>query len=242
MVNTPPLNDSVLRMPEFMFVSRDWRVAAACRDSPVEMVPGVEGSHAVMGSEVLAAKTVCGRCRVKEICLQNANGSPGVWGGLTQDERERLRMSQRVDVARPTTPREIIECQMCGLDCVPRLRDIPKCDSCLTEVEKPKSVEAFKPNIIAMIEGEGATYRAAAERFGLRKEAVGKACRRWKVQSRPGRHVGTPNSEDDLAPCGSPAAKRRHERRGEPIKDCACARPGSSNPNKTRRNKWAPAA
>lgn len=66
----------------------DWRPLAACRG----MGPGlfVVGR----GEPCVQAKAVCAECPVREPCLEEAiaNGERfGVWGGLSERERRRLR-------------------------------------------------------------------------------------------------------------------------------------------------------
>lgn len=221
--------------PDIIYPTRDWRRAALCREMGVEMVPGGDGSYVSEGDEILAAKKVCRDCPVKQQCRTAAGISAGVWAGLTQDERERLRDSQR----RTGIPRRTVPCAQCGLDCVPAIKAVWKCDTCLTPDERPKSVEQFKESILEMVR-QGHTYAAIAERFGLRKSTVGKACRRWdEAISKPGRRsVEGTNDAADLAPCGTPAGRRRHERRGETELTCACGRPGHAVVTKVKRNNY----
>lgn len=51
------------------------------------------------GDDVAEAKGVCGRCPVREACLEWAlttgQNPDGVWGGLTQDERARVIRRRR---------------------------------------------------------------------------------------------------------------------------------------------------
>jgi len=66
----------------------DWRQDAACRDlDTAAFFPDSEDGSA-------AAKAVCATCPVRNACLEFALGSrqdDGVWGGLTETERRRLR-------------------------------------------------------------------------------------------------------------------------------------------------------
>lgn len=78
--------------------AQDWRDAAACRGTDPELFyPASE-----MGPgrrQVEQAKQVCGRCLVREQCLEYAlnRGEPyGVWGGTTAGERRaRTRRAAR---------------------------------------------------------------------------------------------------------------------------------------------------
>lgn len=73
-----------------------WREAAACR--------GMDASIFFPDSEEDAgpARAICAACPVREECLDFALTSrqdEGVWGGLTETERRRLRR-RRQDAAR----------------------------------------------------------------------------------------------------------------------------------------------
>jgi WhiB family redox-sensing transcriptional regulator len=75
----------------------DWREHAACRDEDPELFfPLSEmGPGARQADE---AKAVCARCPVREQCLEYAldNGlDHGIFGGLTESERRRLRRGAR---------------------------------------------------------------------------------------------------------------------------------------------------
>lgn len=65
---------------------------AACRGRSREMFPETT-------KEVAAAKAICASCLERPGCLEYGVSLPcwtlGVWGGLTQVERERLRVSRR---------------------------------------------------------------------------------------------------------------------------------------------------
>ncbi|SDH69314.1 WhiB family transcriptional regulator, redox-sensing transcriptional regulator [Sinosporangium album] len=73
----------------------DWMKNAACRDADPEIFfPIGSPGTAVYRQTVQAAKAVCDTCPVTERCLSDAMAKPslqGVWGGLEEDERRRLR-------------------------------------------------------------------------------------------------------------------------------------------------------
>lgn len=70
----------------------EWRQEAACRDLDTAIFfPETE-------DETAAALAVCATCPVRESCLEFAlvtRQEDGVWGGLTETERRRLRRRQR---------------------------------------------------------------------------------------------------------------------------------------------------
>ena len=70
-----------------------WRDDAACRDAdPDVFFP--DGDVRAAREQVKTAKLICRGCPVKIICLSWALDSGqehGIWGGLTEDERRRLR-------------------------------------------------------------------------------------------------------------------------------------------------------
>lgn len=71
----------------------DWRHRAACRDVEPELFqPPADGGQA-FEAQVAAAKSVCERCCVRADCLAFALAALpfGIAGGLTEDERHRLR-------------------------------------------------------------------------------------------------------------------------------------------------------
>ena len=76
----------------------DWRQDAACRDlDKAIFFPDSE-------EETGAAKAVCATCPVRDACLEFAlvtRQDDGVWGGLTETERRRLRR-RRQEAARRT--------------------------------------------------------------------------------------------------------------------------------------------
>ena len=70
----------------------DWRDKAACLTVDPELFFPV-GNTGPAVDQIEKAKAVCARCTVTEICLQYALESgqdSGVWGGLSEDERQVL--------------------------------------------------------------------------------------------------------------------------------------------------------
>src|SRR3954467_6840980 len=75
-----------------------WRTRAACRDSDPELFFPI-GSTGTALEQIRAAKEVCARCSMRKPCLhfpRATNQEAGVWGGLSEDERRRLRRGQPV--------------------------------------------------------------------------------------------------------------------------------------------------
>ncbi len=80
----------------------DWRSRAACRNAPdpelffpLDTAPGAR--------QVAAAKAICARCPVLAECRSWAisHEAYGIWGGLTEHQRARLR--HRVPAGRGRT-------------------------------------------------------------------------------------------------------------------------------------------
>ena len=70
-----------------------WRERAACRGEDPELFFPI-GSTGPALDQIAEAKEVCGRCPVREACLDFALSTGqayGIWGGLTEDERRSLR-------------------------------------------------------------------------------------------------------------------------------------------------------
>lgn len=70
----------------------DWRDKAACLGKDPEMF------FPLPGGDPYPAKAVCASCTVAEQCLAFAmihDQRWGIWGGLTEDERTRLRRRGR---------------------------------------------------------------------------------------------------------------------------------------------------
>jgi WhiB family transcriptional regulator, redox-sensing transcriptional regulator len=74
----------------------DWRDDAACRDADPEVF-FPDGDTRSVRAQVKMAKLICRGCPVSATCLSwaLASGPAGIWGGLTEDERHRLRRRGR---------------------------------------------------------------------------------------------------------------------------------------------------
>ncbi len=73
----------------------DWRDKAGCLAHNPEMFFPI-GASDIRATR--AAKAVCGRCQVVTQCLNFATANSlreGVWGGLTEQERESARRRQQ---------------------------------------------------------------------------------------------------------------------------------------------------
>ena len=74
----------------------DWRQDAACRDLDTAVF------FPENDEEVATALAVCATCPVREACLEFAlvtRQDDGIWGGLTETERRRVRR-RRQEAAR----------------------------------------------------------------------------------------------------------------------------------------------
>ena len=72
---------------------RDWRADAACRYADPELF-FPDGDIRPARAQVKTAKLICRGCPVSATCLSWALASgqeAGIWGGLTEDERHKLR-------------------------------------------------------------------------------------------------------------------------------------------------------
>jgi len=90
----------------------DWQLLAACRGVDSSLFFHPEGERgAARSARENSAKEVCMRCPVRAECAAHAlavREPYGVWGGLTEDEREELMGRARnrlVPAATPTSAR-----------------------------------------------------------------------------------------------------------------------------------------
>lgn len=86
-----------LTLPAAPQSATDWRTHAACRNTdPALFFPIGTTGPAV--EQIQSAKAVCDECPAREPCLDFAmrtRQDSGVWGGMTEDERHRLRRLSR---------------------------------------------------------------------------------------------------------------------------------------------------
>jgi WhiB family redox-sensing transcriptional regulator len=83
---------------------RNWRDRAACRGEDPELFftngqPGTTPMAKLIALQIAAAKEVCQSCAARSACLRWAletRQEYGVWGGLSEQERRRLRRSKAV--------------------------------------------------------------------------------------------------------------------------------------------------
>jgi WhiB family transcriptional regulator, redox-sensing transcriptional regulator len=70
----------------------DWWRQAACQDADPDLFFPISASGAA-AADIVLAKHVCRTCRVRLDCLDYALATRqvhGIWGGTTEDERQRL--------------------------------------------------------------------------------------------------------------------------------------------------------
>ena len=79
-----------------------WRTKAICRDTDPDLFFPV-GTTGQALLQIAKAKEVCGECPVSTHCLEYAivNGEKfGIWGGLSERERRRIRRQRAQDARR----------------------------------------------------------------------------------------------------------------------------------------------
>lgn len=92
-----------------------WMAEAACRGKDTALFYPASGDHA----SAERAKAVCAGCPVREACLDYAvvNADPfGIWGGLAESGRRRLRRVRRIEA--PETAKR--RCPGCDVVFMPR--------------------------------------------------------------------------------------------------------------------------
>lgn len=79
-----------------MEIPASWTLLARCTDLPVDWFVGKDDA------DTEAAQRVCALCPVQAACRRYAVDHPeirGIWGGLTDDARERLRNQRELLLA-----------------------------------------------------------------------------------------------------------------------------------------------
>lgn len=83
----------------------DWRHNATCREEDPDLFfPIGDGTPAAL--QIEEAKAVCRRCPVAEQCLQwalDTGQQHGIWGGLSERDRQNLKRRTARDRARQET-------------------------------------------------------------------------------------------------------------------------------------------
>lgn len=77
-----------------------WRALGACRGVDTDLFfPDEETTPA----ELAEARRVCASCPVSSACTEHGlrHEKHGIWGGLTEHERRRIRRRQRIRMSRP---------------------------------------------------------------------------------------------------------------------------------------------
>jgi len=84
----------ISRLPAPNLEVWEWQLHGACRGQDTELFFHPEGERGPRrANREAAAKAVCASCPVRRECLDHAleSGEPyGVWGGLSEGEREEL--------------------------------------------------------------------------------------------------------------------------------------------------------
>ncbi len=198
----------------------------ACRDNP---------ELAYDDTRTADAKAACLRCPVRDLCRDTAIQAQepwGVWGGLTVAERERHRAGAAV-----------VACAGCGLDCVPATGE--HCTACRPPQPPPNLPPGggvLEPHreLITSLSLDAWPVPDIAALVGCRPDSVIRAQQRWGLARTP-----AADGRVDLKPCGTVAAARRHQRRGEPLDEsCRAAAIHNTRAKEAarRRRKLAGAA
>ena len=80
----------------------DWVHRARCKEEDPELFFPI-GNTGPAAIQIEHAKAVCGRCDVRDLCLEWAMTTAqdaGVWGGLSEEERRALRRVRRREMSR----------------------------------------------------------------------------------------------------------------------------------------------
>jgi len=80
----------------------DWQLRGACRGEDPETFFHPEGERGpARTARENAAKSVCARCPVLRQCAEHAlsvREPYGVWGGMTEEEREAVYLGRRMSI------------------------------------------------------------------------------------------------------------------------------------------------
>jgi WhiB family redox-sensing transcriptional regulator len=88
---------NLVSLPMRLADGTHWRLAAACRSADPDLFFPISAA-ARNQAQVAAAKTFCAGCPVRRECLHFAIGTRqmhGIWGGTTEEERDRAVRAER---------------------------------------------------------------------------------------------------------------------------------------------------
>ncbi len=93
----------IRRLPTPVAEVWDWQLHGSCRGENTSLFFHPDGERGpARARRQAAAKAVCGRCPVVDACLKHAlsvREPYGVWGGMSEDEREAVYLSRRGTLA-----------------------------------------------------------------------------------------------------------------------------------------------
>jgi WhiB family redox-sensing transcriptional regulator len=194
-----------------------WRDIAACRDhDPETWFPHSDAEPNTL--QIGDAETICRtQCPVREHCLRWALEHPGlashgIWGGHSETELRAMRLSARQRRHYDGTIR-LTDRQQQLLNHL--ANNTPPTQLAELLGITPKTVESYLYDIRKALQIRNTHQIVEAAR------EAGLLCGGFAGQREPAPPTPPRRNEYALAQCGSPAAYRRHQRRGEPI-DAAC--------------------
>src|SRR5262245_17389412 len=96
----PDGGSRMMPLPEFhaLLALDTWKTSALCSQTDPEVFFPEQGESS------RAAKAICRRCAVRAECLESALATDerfGIWGGLAEGERRRLKRAYRIELEHP---------------------------------------------------------------------------------------------------------------------------------------------
>ena len=99
--NVPPPRLPLDNAGVTRLIEENWRLSAACRSADPELFFPVSSIGKSL-EQTVEAKAVCAPCLVRRQCLDFAlrtRQAHGVWGGMTEEERNSVTPEQRAAAA-----------------------------------------------------------------------------------------------------------------------------------------------
>jgi WhiB family transcriptional regulator, redox-sensing transcriptional regulator len=99
--NVPPPRPYLGRAEVTPLIGENWRLFAACQSTNPELFFPVSNTSKSL-EQVAEAKAICARCLVRRRCLAFALRTRqvhGIWGGLTEEERNQQTLARKADAA-----------------------------------------------------------------------------------------------------------------------------------------------